>query len=293
MYIEGDRFNLPFATNSDYIYPCSLPDPTQCASMKELSNLQVSLIQMVKVAKYKDKEEPLELALDADSFFYLDVVSKTKMTLFSKMNHIYDDDKGFKDPKLTQKFIDVNKIKSIAGSRLSRSAHSTKKQIQEGICEAYMEIIMRSGYEKMVIQRRYRTLFQIISEVGGFNDLIYICLWGLYFLYNRYAFNFKRFVKSLIETELSQLLLGSKSNPRGSNQLDNNNPQSLKQKIESYRKFISEIKENSSPLSDVSELTQINSKSRIILEMVFTIFPLRIMEPICAQIHFRRKIALI
>ena len=286
MYIDGDRFNLPFATNSDYIYPCSLPDPSQCASIQELSSLQVGLIQMVKVAKYKEKKEPLELALDADSFFYLDIVSRTKMTLFYKMNYIYDDDNGFIGNKLAHTFMDVNKIGSVAGSRLSLSTHCTKQQIQEGACEPYMEIIMRSGYEKMIIERRYKKFFRTISEVGGFNDLIHITLWAVYFLYNSYAF--KRFLKSQLK---SQLLRKVNPNSQESNQGEANNHNgrlvAKKRKIDNYKKMVSLLNENLTGLPDVNFLTETNSKAKIFLKMVCSKFPL--IMPICDKVYFLKK----
>ena len=108
-FVDGNKFSLPFEGNKVVLYPCSLPDPTQCASPEELSQLQFGLIQLVQLANYSNKGKPLEPALDIDSIFYVDIATKTEIQNYYKMNYIYDDDIGIVGERLTHKFIDVDK----------------------------------------------------------------------------------------------------------------------------------------------------------------------------------------
>ena len=200
--VEGSKFRFPFIRLDINIFPCSLPDPTQSASIEELSTLQIGFIQMIQVAKYKEKGKPLEPALDPDTVFYVDITTKTQITNFMKMNHIYDDDIGIIGERLTQKFIDVDRTKTVTGSRLTQSVYCTKQQIDSGHCEYYTQVITRSSNEKMIIQRRYKQFFGAISEIGGFNDLIIIILWAFYFFYNSYSY--KRMIRSELAESLSE-----------------------------------------------------------------------------------------
>ena len=199
-FIEGSRLSLPFSSHEFIIYPCSLPDPTQCASPEELSTLQIILVQLVKVAKYSEKGDPLEPALDPDTVFYVDITTKTQIVSYYKMNYVYDDDIGILNERLTQEFINVDKVKTVTGSRLALSVHCSEQQIDAGLCEYYTKIIHRSSNEKMVIERRYKQFFGVISEIGGFNDLIVLVLWVFYFSYNYYCY------KEMIRSELRECL---------------------------------------------------------------------------------------
>ena len=186
--IEGDKSNLPFARNTVDIFPCSLPDQTQCASFQELYEMSIGFTMLIKVAKFRKKKDPLEPYVDVDIAFPIDPASKVNLAIFEKMNYVYDDDVGILGERLTHQFVDVDRVNVVTGSRLSRSVYCPKEKIERGECEAYIEVVERTSKEKIVIQRRYETPFEVISEIGGFNDLIILVLWLSYFFYNTYSY---------------------------------------------------------------------------------------------------------
>ena len=192
--VEGSSYNFPFRRYVVKVYPCSLPNPGDCASPQELSSVQIGTIPMIKVANYSDRRSPLEFFMDADGFYYFDIVSKTSITSYYKENFIYDDDMDMRDERLTHRYIDVDKVKTTFGSRVSLSAYCTAAQISSGQCEPYMELRIRSSFEKMIIQRRYKKFLESLSEIGGFTDLIIYGLWAVYVIYNSWAYH--RWVRS-------------------------------------------------------------------------------------------------
>ena len=130
--VEGNKSNLPFIWNTIDIYPCSLPDPTQCATPEELSTVQIGFIKLVKVANYSNKKSPLVPALDSDSFLYFDIATKTVLTVFDKMNDIYEDDNGILSERLTNTYVDVDYTNVVTGTRVTRSIYCSQAQIEGG-----------------------------------------------------------------------------------------------------------------------------------------------------------------
>ena len=57
-WVEGSNFELPFRRNVVKLYPCSLPDPTQCASIDSLSNALLVPVILIKTASYNKKKSP-------------------------------------------------------------------------------------------------------------------------------------------------------------------------------------------------------------------------------------------
>ena len=288
-FLQGAKFNLPFSTHEYTIYPCSLPDPAQCASLEELSALQIGLVQLVKVAKYREKRDPLEPALDPDTIFYVDISTRTEITNFYKMNQIYDDDIGIFSDRLTQQYIDTDKTRTVTGSRLTQSVHCTKQQIATGFCEYYTKIIHRASNEKMVIERRYKQFFGVISEIGGFNDLIILVLWVFYSFYNSYAY--KKMIRSQLEESLSQFREAkAESASRGDLGLGGENFKISRKKEGSNQKSIEKLNQKLEPLPEVEILIEINTKSNIVIEAIFDNFNKKIaLEALLPKIILNRK----
>ena len=263
-YTEGTRFKLPFARTILSIYPCSLPDQTQCASSLELSKLQIGINMVVKVANYTQKRDPVGVFFDSDATFYVDIASKTRITNILKKNFIYDDDIGIIGDRFTHSFIDVDKVKSITGARLSRSTSCSKQQISVGLCEAYVETTMVSSIDKTVIKRNYKQFFGVISEIGGFNDIIIYCVWSIFFFYNIY------FYRRLL-----------------SSQLKKNYPNDTKK---SFSPKTKRILERTSPMLELRLLRRLNSQSKIALEVFFNRSPAMMVLFRQVMVKKRRKL---
>ena len=287
--IQGSKLNLPFSIQEYIIYPCSLPDPAQCASLEELSALQIGLVQFVRVAKYSEKGDPLEPALDPDTIFYVDVTTRTEITNFFKMNQIYDDDIGIFSDRLTQEYIDTDKTRTVTGSRLTRSVYCTKQQINSGLCEYYTKIIHRASNEKMVIERRYKQFFGVISEIGGFNDLIILVLWVFYFFYNSYSY--KKMIRSQLEETLSEFREAkAESTSRGGLGLEGENFKISRKKEGSSQKSVEKLNQKLQPLPEVQTLIEINTKSKIVIEAIFGNLNKKIaLEALLPKIVLNRK----
>ena len=185
MYVTGSKFSLPFRRLRYKIYPCSLPNPTDCASFKDLSEFIFPNIGMVRVANYSKKIKPLVNVGDVETMIPLTIAETLIMSTYLKENFIYDEDMDiFGERGLTYSFVDVDKVKTVSKTRLNPTTHCSEAQIESGACEPYIEIVWRSSFDKLVIERRYTTLLEVISEIGGFCDLISYGILAIYFYYN-------------------------------------------------------------------------------------------------------------
>ena len=260
MFLEGSKSNFPFIRNIATVYPCSLPDPSKCATPAELVEFKIALLQVVRYANFKEKGNPLRYALDGDLVLSVDIASKTRITNFIKKNEVFDDDIGVVDERFTHHYLDVDRANFVKGSRLTLSTHCLSQQIEAGLCEPYVEIVLRSSKEKMVIQRRYTQFFGIISEIGGFNDMIIIVIWVVYAAYNAYAY--KRQVRAEILTSL--------------NHSDDQEASERRKNIQGEEEDQGAFKELDSGVASAPELLlllETSSKSRVMLEMFFSNWP--------------------
>ena len=209
MYILGSKFGPPYRRLQYRLYPCSYPNPADCASFEELAQFWLGNAGLFKSANYSSKSDPFTYFADLDNFTPITAAQTIVTTTYLKQNFIYNDDRDLMDERLALSFVDVDRIKSVSKTRLNPTIHCTAEQIEGGSCEPYMELVWRSSFDKMVVQRRYKTPFGVFSEIGGFCDLITYGLLAIYFYYNTRSY--ARFVRSQLVDgylELDQKRLG-------------------------------------------------------------------------------------
>ena len=107
-YIAGSSSSLPNRRYVIKIYPCSLPDRSQCASLYQLSLTIIGNLPSYKIANYSNKKDPLIPVLDVDNGNYIGLASKTVITTYYKENFIFDNDLDFSAEKLKFSYIDVD-----------------------------------------------------------------------------------------------------------------------------------------------------------------------------------------
>ena len=215
MYTQGSKFNLPYRRLRYRIYPCSLPNPADCASFQELASAHFFNFGIYEIGNYSDKVNPIILFGDAEQNAPFSIASTAVMTTYFKKNFIYDDDRGLFNARLTHTYVDSAKFITTLKTRLNPTIYCTAAQIEGGLCEPYMELIWRSSFEKTMIQRRYLTVFDVISEIGGFWDLITYGILLIYFAYNMRSY--LRFVRSqLVEgyLDLDRMKSGQQESKR-------------------------------------------------------------------------------
>ena len=187
--VQGSPTKLPYTTISLNIFPCSLPNPLDCANPQELSSLIVNFPFYAKSLDFTDKKNPVREGIDTDTELLLNLGAKTQMYIYYKRNEITNDDWDIIQPRIAHKFLDVEKIMSTSGIRDNTQFHCTPTNFATNTCTPYIQIEIRSGNKLTSIFRRYEKIFETISELGGFGDLIFIICAFFYSFYNERHYN--------------------------------------------------------------------------------------------------------
>ena len=288
-WIAGSTFNLPYRRLRIKVFPCSLPDPSQCASQKELAGALFGNQVLSKAVNFSDKANPKRFFSDADTVIQFGLSSTIIVNTYYKKNLIYDDDLGMVGKRLSHSFVDVDKFGSILKTRLSPVTHCTEAQIDGGACQPYMEVNWKASFEKTVIQRRYITPFDVVSEIGGFWDLINYAILAVYFYYNTRSYT--RFIRSqlvggYLEMDRMRLGEGVRRTPDQIKRMKSSlmDKRLLKHNPDSKRISFRHILETD---VDILKLIELNNKSKLLVEALSNGLNF---SPLTAELIFRKKI---
>ena len=285
-YVQGTSYQLPYRRYTTKIYPCSLPDPSQCATLDQLDRMSLASIPSIKVANFSNKKSPLVRFADSGVTYHICLSTKSVVSTYYKKNLIYDDDSDVFDAKISHSYIDVDRIFTIAGARVTQSTYCTKAQIEGGECEPYIELTMRSSSDKAIIQRRYKKFFSSASEVGGFADLIMYILYVVCFFYNYWSYQKwirGQLVEHFLDLDKKNKGFGqnmSKERNRSISGVDSRKlERRLSRRIQTLRRSINASAKNLSKkidfeglftkLNQAEMLAGLNFKSKILLEVIF------------------------
>ena len=149
-------------------------------------------------------------------------------------------------------------------------------------------MVWRSSFEKTRIQRRYLTVFDVISEIGGFWDLITYGILFVYFFYNMRSYSL--FVRSQLVEGLMDLdkMRSDKEMKRSENEIRRLKKVLTKIKIDQVKSSLNRYWLNKllNKKADFMKLIELSFKSRILVEVLtkkssFEIF--------ASKIIFQRK----
>lgn len=191
--LEGSGTQFPQFDLSISLYPCSLEDQTHCANQEEMSGIRVSLSLMSLTYNLKNKTSPRK-NLHSSAFLTTQIVPSTTLfynTFFKKIR-IFDEDWDFAKEKLNTEFFSLGHKYSFFGQR-DYSIYCSQQQIDSLLCAPYVSYFFKSGADVETVSRIYPKFFSMMSEVGGFSDLVFIIMGFFYSIYNNYYY--KRFIK--------------------------------------------------------------------------------------------------
>jgi len=193
--VGGDISKPPYNILQIAIYPCSLEDKSQCGSFRDIAQMKILLGVLYKIVDLTNKTEPISSKLSTDIEYPLNPTTTLKCTFTFSEQFIMDDDREFSDPYLKQRYVDQREISTITGYRDS-SIYCTKEQILLGDCTPYLTIELKSDSTQITVNRTYFKVFELLSEIGGYLQVVVLLFELLYHLYNSYSF--KKHVKSSI-----------------------------------------------------------------------------------------------
>ena len=181
-YIGGSPTELPYTKIVYRVYPCTLKDRTECIDVKTLGRTQLIFATKYNSMNFSNFLEPVVGGLDSDLTGVFSLNTQAKFTVWFKRNQIYDnsDSRFGNRPKFT--FFNIDKISSTTGTR-HLTSHCTQIRIEDGLCMPYITFEVRLSNRETVIQRKYYRVFDLVSDVGGMIDLLFIVILAGYVFY--------------------------------------------------------------------------------------------------------------
>ena len=269
--VEGGQQSPTYTRFETTFYPCSLRDPSKCASFREMAQIKIFSSYLTKVANYSDKAEPLShVFYDHGTEFYIKPQSKTRMVHFLKKNSIFDNKHDFFGEMFKDSFMDVSAMKATTGTRPSARLYCSESQIDvEGGCDPYFVHIARSADTRTEIYREYPKIFSSISEIGGYTDLIIYVFWSFYFFYNKSQYHLwvkEQLVDHYLYLEQKKGALKRARTQEEVYKLKRYVTSESRQKKEKNKNLTLELLFNST--FNFKNLTELNFKSRILLKIL-------------------------
>ena len=176
------------------VYPCSLPDPSECASAQEIQFLNLEYAYPVKLLKPSNFKNPLEsiprlVAIKIDR--RTTKVSKEVV----KKNRVFDDTVSLIPAKLKMEYLTLQKDSIDFGMRDENQLHCPRSEVEKGVrggCQEYISFDYTPSSEVVVTTRNYKKLTTMLGEFGG---ILKIIATGAFFVYGIYSM---RKVKSVL-----------------------------------------------------------------------------------------------
>ena len=168
------------------IYPCSLPDPSQCASLAEISNLNIEYGYPSKLLKPADYENPVE-SLPVRILVRIDPRTTKATRELIRRNKVYDDTMSLVPPKLREEYTTLVHRSIDFGMRDPSQLHCSKEDVDKGIfggCKEYFSFRYSPDSEVVITTRSYKKLTTMLGEFGGILKIITTAAFFVYGVYS-------------------------------------------------------------------------------------------------------------
>ena len=185
-FVKTDPINFSFNEILLHIYPCSLPDPTQCATKDQVNGANLIMYRLDKFVVSTDKENPLRENYDRNGMRF-DTFNVKYKYMDVKKNMVIDDTSIYGNPHTKLEYATATQASMDNRSRDPNSLHCTKTEVESGqhnACAEYFLISFRAVSYMMVVRRNYKKLTTILGEFGGVLKLVTTAVMLFYSIYS-------------------------------------------------------------------------------------------------------------
>ena len=208
-FVQYDQPNFDHISIKMYVYPCSLPDQSQCASKESINQIRMTYPVLDKFFVSSDKDDPLR-ELTKKSFARIGSINTKYQDFELKVNRLLDDTSQFTSPRVTKEFTSAEVVSTDTGSRPSEQLHCPESIIngpRSFMCSPYLRFRFAATGKTSTMSRSYKGIITVMGEFGG---VIKVLSFAVFFLYSFYtARKMKSYFSSKIfnlnKTELKRL----------------------------------------------------------------------------------------
>ena len=184
--IYGTMADFSYKRISIDVYPCSLEDPSQCASPQELKYITVYFAKALKLMISSNYQNPIKRVFQ-ETPVTVDKSRRKYMRFKIFSNQVLDITEYFKKPSLRKEYGAYEIDTTDSQERNSSMMHCTEKLVKLGWfgpCEPYVTFEMRAKPQIVYVTRNYKKLSTILGEFGGILKLITTVALTLFAFFN-------------------------------------------------------------------------------------------------------------
>ena len=185
--LKGSNTQVPATFAQLSILPCSLPDPTKCQPLSQLSDAYVSLIYIEPEVNYANRDKPIGYLANSDIYMPINPVMHNDMAHKLINNEIVDDNGFLFHTKSVVNYTASDKLESYSKYRDASQITCTFLEIVNQKCRPYISIFSISTNNKVTTRRIYKGLLETLGEIGGLRDLVTPVFVLLYIFYHQSA----------------------------------------------------------------------------------------------------------
>ena len=194
-FVEGEPLS-DFDSNLNIeILPCSLDDPTQCASREQLKFLDFLITYPNPDVDYSKTEDFLTWIAVAGTRARVNVNDHQLHILEVSSIELNKDSSFMGKPTKEAELMKVHTQYSNSVHREVSQLHCPKAILNNPfVCQPYISLRIITSNKREVITRVYPNIFQALSEVGGFRELVFMAAALIYMVYDYIFDAFKRYI---------------------------------------------------------------------------------------------------
>ena len=153
------------------VYPCSLPDSSQCASLGQIHGSHVNYGEQSNLISPSNYHKPIEFR-SLSSRILIDTERTKSITYALKYNKIMDDRQHFKKPSVRAEYGTLEKFGSDSWQRDASQFFCSLGMIESGACQEYLEFSYEMHSDVVITRRNYKKIATVMGEFGGVLKLL-------------------------------------------------------------------------------------------------------------------------
>ena len=182
------------------IYPCSLPNPADCATEKEILAMGVDILPVTKLIETADFENPIRNFM-VKRFNEIEPTLNKNLKFDLRNSKVVDDASRFSKPVVKTRFSEAFH-RSTDYNKRDGSLYCHPSAIKALKCEEYIRYNYQGVGDVGVIRRNYKKWTEMLGEFGGIMKIISSTVFAVYAFYNLFS----------MKTYLESVVLGSNQN---------------------------------------------------------------------------------
>ena len=186
-YIQGGGSQSTGDLLTVDVFPCMSTPTSNCTTLGVIRNMSVVVTMPTSSVILANYTNPVSSFLNIENFYYINEYMNQKYQMKAMMNEIWDVDQITQAKTLRSNFTSIDKTIFNAIARDFTQISCTPVEFAVGTCVPFMEFEFMSGPKIASSIRSYKTMTQILSQIGGINSIALMVFVYINLAYNYYA----------------------------------------------------------------------------------------------------------